>query len=349
MQSSPFFCHDAGFDPTRSYADLRVELRSLATNGRSAQLVLSGGSQLQHLLGRDTLVIAMDEGNFRLEADPQAAAYELFADMRARMASRFQLRSGFMPGLSVVASSAEDESAFTERLIKEIARVSDPKAEMVIRRAIYRVKPGMSLKPWWFRVAYGLPNAEPRILSGAFADNGQPIDPPADCPFWGAEEAEAVPNAMSVELVPGDYYDVFQRSPRRALQQLSGIAVGGTHRLFATMVDIEKCIQLSKMEGLGDPLRGRLISVSDEDQSQIWDALRHGWFVAQVSGGFAPKRSPASPRYAHIDLATTGKAGLAICHLASVTEPSAAGRQPGAGLSVSVVVEFDLILTPSTP
>jgi len=67
MQSSPFFCHEAGFDPTRSYSDLRVELRSIATNGQSAQLVLSGGSQLQHLLGRDTLVIAMDDPGDRSE------------------------------------------------------------------------------------------------------------------------------------------------------------------------------------------------------------------------------------------------------------------------------------------
>lgn len=345
MQRSPFFCDDTGFDPARSYSDLRVELRSLTANGHGTQLVLSGGSQPQHLIGRDTLVIAMDEGNLRLDADPQFAARQIFADMRARMASRFQLRSGFMPGLSVVASSAEDESAFTEGLIKEIARFGDPVTDVVIRRAIYRLKPGMSLKPWSFRVVYGLPNAEPRILSGAFADNGQPIDPPADCPFSGDDKAEAVPNDMMVELVPGDYLEVFQRNPRRALQQLSGIAVGGTHRLFATLRDIEKCIEVSTLEGHGNPLRSSTISVSDENTDQIWDALIHGVFLMQVGRGIGPKRHPTSPRFAHLDLATTGKAGLAICHLVSVTEPSGTGGQSGAGLGVPVVVEFDLILT----
>ena len=341
MEGSAFFCDDAGLDLNRTYSDLRVELRSLASNGQHTQLILSGGSQSQHLLGRDTLVIAMDEGNFRLEADPQSAAYQLFTDMRARMASRFQLRSGFMPGISIIASSAEDESAFTERLTQEITKGVDPVAEAVIRCAIYRVKPGMTLKPWWFRVAYGLPNTEPRILGGAFSGNGLSIDPPVDCPFVGDNHAEAVPDGMLVEFIPGDYYKEFTQSPRRSLQQLSGISVGGTHRLFATLADIDKCVELSKSEGLENPLKGSRISVSNEDISQIWDALLQKAFVMHVGAGYGPKRATASPRFAHMDLAITGKAGLAICHLRTAAHPAGSGGD----LGVRLVVEFDLILT----
>ena len=62
------------------------------------------------------------ESNFRLEREPQQYAAELFGNLRARMVSRFQRLGGFMPGLSIVASSAGEESCFTEQLIWEIEK-----------------------------------------------------------------------------------------------------------------------------------------------------------------------------------------------------------------------------------
>ena len=133
---------------------MEVPLHFVAPELSGLHVTLSGGSKQQHLIGRDVLVLGMDESNSRLEADPQAAAYELFSDACARMASRYQRLCGFKPSLSIVASSAGDESSFTERIINEIETSADCRAQVVIRRAIYRVKPGLKLKPWSCKVAY---------------------------------------------------------------------------------------------------------------------------------------------------------------------------------------------------
>ncbi|MEI7809766.1 MAG: hypothetical protein WCJ07_14910, partial [Verrucomicrobiota bacterium] len=183
MAQSPFFCEQGGFDPAKQYASLVVDLKYLSPGLKMSHLKLSGGSQSQHFLGRNTLVIALDEGNFRLEGDPQNSAYDLFAEGRARMTSRFQCVSGFMPGLSIVAASAADESAFTEKLTAEIAATGDPRTDRVVSQPIYRLKDGLVLMPWNFQVAYGLPQVEPMILAGAVDDLGRPLPPPAAGPF----------------------------------------------------------------------------------------------------------------------------------------------------------------------
>ncbi len=340
MSVSPFFSR-LGYVPDAKDYKLSIELLSLPGNGYRTPLQLCGGSRSRHLLGRDALVIAMDEANFRPEAKPHDAAFSLFTDIRARMASRFQLRRGFMPGLSIVASSAIDESAFTERLIREV-RTSQSVAEVEVRRAIYQVKPGQQYKDWWFRVAHGRPNSDPKILSGAVDSNGCAINAPFDCPALIGGKHEDVPEGMVVELVPGDYFEQFQRNPRHSLQHFSGIATGGTYRLFSTLGDIERCLVLSKAEGFVNPSSAKIIPVSDEDSTPILKALNHGCFVTRQGNEFVPKINAASLRFAHLDLATTGKAGLAICHLAPRLESQLDDKQ---GLVLQVIVNFDLILT----
>lgn len=341
MAQSPFFCEQGGFDPAKQYASLVVDLKYLSPGLKMSHLKLSGGSQSQHFLGRNTLVIALDEGNFRLEGDPQNSAYDLFAEGRARMTSRFQCVSGFMPGLSIVAASAADESAFTEKLTAEIAATGDPRTDRVVSQPIYRLKDGLVLMPWNFQVAYGLPQVEPMILAGAVDDLGRPLPPPAAGPFTADQGHAAVPAGMRVEIVPGDYYPEFLRNPRQALQRLSGISVGGTHRLFPTLADIHKCLDLSLDEDVRSPSLATIIAVSDKDDLQIWDTLDHENFVVQAGAGFAPRRHPQQQRYAHLDLAITGRAGLAICHLV----PRAPGVDDAAPLAAAAIVEFDFILS----
>ena len=340
LAQSPFFCEQAGFDPARTYASLVVDLKYVSPRLKTSRLILCGGSQSQHFLGRNTLAIALDEGNFRLESDPQNSAYQLFAEGRARMASRFQIISGFLPGLSIIASSATDESAFTEKLTAEIAATGDPRTDRVVSQPIYRLKDGLVLKPWHFRVAYGLPQVEPMILAGAVDDLGRPLPPPAAGPFTADQGHAAVPDGMRVEIVPGDYYPEFLRNPRQALQRLSGISIGGTHRLFPALTDIHKCLDLSVAEDVRSPSLATIIEVSAEDKLQIWDAMEHKNFVVRAGAGYAPRRHPLQKRYAHLDLATTGRTGLAICHLV----PRAPGADDAAPLAAAAIVEFDFIV-----
>jgi hypothetical protein len=206
-------------------------------------------------------------------------------------------------------------------------------------------QPGLKLYPWSFRVAYGVPNVEPTILRGCFSDSRQTIVPSADCPPEIAAPDEPIPAGASVEFVPGNYYDEFARSPRGCLQHLSGISLGGSNRLFPTLADIQRCLDYSIKEGVPVPTAGTIISISDENQRQIWDDLDLKTFVrAAGRDTFEPIRHPSRKRYAHLDLAINGLAGLAICHLVdrirSAPEPIPAETQPA-----RLVVEYDFILT----
>jgi len=344
MAASPFFQEVCNFESNKRYANLTIPLVVNPGMEDEVRITFTGGSKAQHQIGRNTLVVGIDEANFRLEKNPQQYGYSLFTDVRTRLTSRFQ-RGGFMPGLTIVASSAADESSMTEQVIQQIEKDHDRRGQMIVRQAIYRVKPDLKLRPWNFKVAYGLPNVEPFILRGCYGHNGAVIAPSAECPAQLSASQDAVPEGAQTELVPGDYYDDFARCTWKALQQHSGISLGGTHRLFPSLVDIEKCLTESAQENVLNPARVPVFIISDEDSRTIRDELVPGTFVTKEQGRYQPSRHPHRKRFAHLDLATTGMAGLAICHLAdppATPGPQAAGCN---SLSFRLTVEYDFILT----
>lgn len=345
MERSPFFRGLCGGDPTKAQTDTQVLLQVNAGATNEFQITMSGGSKSQHQIGRNVLCVGLDEGNFRLEKDPHEYAFELFSDLRARMLSRFQRIGAFMPGLSIVASSAAGESCFTEQLIRQIESDGDTNGQLVVRPALYRIKPGLRLCSWCFKVSYGLPNVEPAILRGCYAESGEAILPPTDCPPDIAGPHEPVPQSAQSELVPGDYFDDFAHSPRKYLQQLSGISLGGTNRLFPTLRDIQRCLDLSIQENVPVPTSATVISVSDENARDIWEDLHHKAFVCRVGQNRCqPVRHPQRLRYVHLDLAINGLAGMAICHLVDPPPP-----EPVLALVANpplrLIVEYDFILT----
>lgn len=345
MERSPFFQELLGRESVTMRSGLEILLRVNAGTQDEFLITFSGGSKHQHQIGRNVLCVGLDEGNFRLEKDPNEYAFELFGDLRARMLSRFRRIGMFMPGLSIVASSAAGESSFTEELIRQIGDDGDPNGQIVVRPALYRIKPGLKLCPWWFKVSYGLPNVEPAILRGCYSNCAQPIAPPTNCPPGIVGPHEPVPEGALVELVPGDYYDDFAHSPRKHLQQLSGISLGGSNRLFPTLADIERCLEFSAKEGVPLPTSATIISVCDENQRQIWDDLDHKALVRGVGRDrFEPVRHPSRQRYVHLDLAISGLAGLAICHLADPLAPKPTANSPERP-PARLVVEYDFILT----
>ncbi len=343
LKSSRFFREHCGYDHDTPPASLKVELRIRAEDGSEVQLSLSGGSRSADQRGRNVLGVALDESNFRLEADPQQGAANLYADFSARIASRFQCVGAFTPGLSIVVSSAGDETCFTEKLIQQIQRDADPNGQQVVRQALYRVKPPPRPYAWWFRVSYGLANVEPAVLAGCYNEQGQPVPPSPSCPAALAQPHQPAPPGASWELVPGDYYAQYARAPRKCLQEFSGISLGGANRLFHGLVDIERCLELSVQEGVPVPSQADTIVVSEEGSRQIWRDLDRPAFVRPIgSGSCEPVRHPQRRRYAHLDLATSSLAGLAVCHLVDYASPPVG---PGGLPLPRLIVEYDFILT----
>jgi hypothetical protein len=358
MSDSPYFVEVCKYDPDCEYSDYRIPMLNLLPDGRTSHIWLTGGSKGQHVLGRNLLGIGLDEGNFRLEKDPDLKAYELYDQVRTRIANRFQKIETYLPAISIIASSAADESSFTEKVVKEIeevnhkqaeenAKISDPDArrppaQMVFRNAVYKIKrhalPGIGKDHHWFRVAYGLKNMEPYILSGWYLEDGAKV---------GQEPHEEPPPGARTELCPKFYYEAYRRNCRTALQNLSGISTGGAHRLFSSLIDIEMCLSLSEKEGVPDPMMPgvQTFPISSEDDRNVWDYLNHKAFLTLVASRVQPIRHPHNLRYAHIDLATQTLAGVAICHLAGaqLVEGLVKDGQPFS--EYRLIVEYDFILT----
>lgn len=358
MSDSPYFTEVCKYDPDSDYSAYRIPMLNTLPDGSESRLWLTGGSKGQHVLGRNLVGIGMDEGNFRLEKDPDLTAYTLYDQVRTRIANRFQKISAYLPAISIIASSALDESSFTEKVCEEIAeanrkreeenaKIKDEEAkqeitQLVVRNAIYRIKrhvlTGIGPDHLWFKVAYGLRNMEPFILSGKYREDGTPV---------GEEKHEEPPPGARVELVPTFYLDAYRRNVKSQLQNLSGISVGGSHRLFTSTIDIEHCLETSKAEGVPDPMLPGVarIPVSSEDNKQIWDYLNHKAFLARVASRVQPMRHPQNKRYVHLDLATRNLAGFGMCHLAGMQRVDGLVKDGLPFSEYRLIVEYDFILT----
>jgi len=358
MSDSPYFMEVCRYDPELEYSNYRIPMMNTLPDGRASRIWLTAGSKGQHVLGRNLVGIGMDEGNFRLEKDPDMKAYELYDSVRTRIANRFQKIASYLPALSVIASSAQDESSFTEKVVTEINEANrvlevanrqrppdtepEPPSQLVLRNSVYKIKrhalSGIGPDHHWFRVAYGLKNMEPYILSGWYYEDGTPIL---------TETHEEPPKGALTELVPKFYWEAFRRNCKAQLQNLSGISVGGAHRLFPSMIDIEQCLELSKAEGVPYPVKPGIqrIPISSEDSQNIWDYLDHKSFLTRVASRIQPIRHPQNKRYAHIDLATQGLAGVSICHLAGSQRVDGLVKDGEPYSEYRLMVEYDFILT----
>jgi hypothetical protein len=334
MSNCPYFLEECGYDPDNSYTNFRIPLKN--------SLMLTAGSKGQHLLGRNVIGVGLDEGNWRLEAEPDTKAYELFNEVRNRINNRFRKVAGYLPAISILASSAKDESSFTETIIKEIDAAKDPDTQKVYRNSVYKIKRhALQLGPRWFKVAYGLKNIPPMMLAGWYDEQGTPT---------GQDTHESPAPGASTELVPELYFSEFKRRPLNALRDVCGISTGGVNRWFGSMVDFERCVELAEKDGVLCPVTSALemIPVSMEDGKNIWDYLDHRTFLTRVQSQIIPKRHPYSQRYAHIDLATQNMAGLAVCHLVGkqLIEGMVSSSNPGVPFSdYRLIVEYDFILT----
>lgn len=331
MGLSPFFIEECGFNPDMEYASLKIALGN-AIN-------LSAGSKSWHIIGRNAMGVALDEGNFRQEANPDIKAFKLYDEARTRIQNRFQRVAGFLPAISIVASSAAEESSFTERVISDIERVNDPRTQKVYRYAVYEVRRDqMKLSGKWFKVAYGLRNIPPVVLRGWYDEAGKPID-------VAENSHEAQPSGAKIKLVPDIYHESFMRNIYNSLQSICGVSTGGTDRWFSSTIDVEKCLELSEADGVVNPAKIDVIPISEENDDEIWDYLDHRKFLTRVSSLVVPRRHPEAVRFAHIDLATQSLAGVSICHLAGNRLVEGIVKDGKVFSEDRVIVEYDFILT----
>lgn len=330
MANSPFFIEECHFNPSKKYANLRIPL--------GQNLFMTAGSQGWHIIGRNAMGVALDEGNFRLESNPDLKAYKLYDEVRTRIRNRFQKMAGFMPAISILSSSARDESSFTEKVINDIEQSKD-KDQLIYRYAVYKIKAHtLKLDSRWFKVAYGLKNVDPYILQGWYKHDGTPIEK------MGPHEVP--PSGAKVELVPGNYFSDFKRNVKTNLQSVSGISTGGSFRFFGNTLDLERAVESGVKSGLVNPCTVVSIPLSEEDKQEIWDFLDPKIFLTKRLSQIIPKRDPEAYRYCHLDLATRTQAGLSICHVVGKQKVEGLIREGGEVFDeYRMIVEYDFILS----
>lgn len=339
MAASPFFREATRISTGNAPSGGDIELTGAKSNETLTSLHLISGSKAQHLIGRNIIGIGFDEGNYRLEKDQDATAFGLYEVMRNRLLSRLKTREGYLPGISIIASSARDESSVTEQVRLEIEAAGKPREQRVFQKAIYEVKPLQGVgREGYIKVTYGLPHQEPTLLCGSYDRDGKLLDASLETALVAASpETKAV-------LVPAIYREAFERNCRLALQDICGISCGGSGRLFPTMTDVDRCLEISKQEGVPRTWRKDEISISSEDSMNIWDFLDHNSFLTKRSGQVIPSRHPERMRYAHIDLATQSFAGIAIGHLVGQRSVDGLIRNGQPFSELRLVVEYDVIL-----
>ena len=328
MGQSPYFREECNFNPDKKYTDNLIDLGN--------NITVNAGSKGWHVIGKNMMGILLDEGNFRLEKNPNLKAYSLYNNVRARIQNRFQKFRGFLPAISLLASSAADESSFTEKVKKEILEASQPKRQTIYQFAVYRIKSHtLRLSDRYFKVSYGLKSEDPRVLKGWYDKNGIPME---------GEIPEVPSSGASTELVPEDYYDGFRRSTKQYLMDISGISVGGSHRLLPSTVDLEQCIDIATADGLRNPCKLKTISLSMDDKSEMYQYLDQSVFLTRRLSRVIPSRHPESLRFAHVDLATQTMAGVSVGHLVGrqKVETYRAGE---VFEEYRLVFEYDFILT----
>lgn len=328
MGQSPYFREECNFNPDKKYTDNLIDLGN--------NITVNAGSKGWHVIGKNMMGILLDEGNFRLEKNPNLKAYSLYNNVRARIQNRFQKFRGFLPAISLLASSAADESSFTEKVKKEILEASQPKRQTIYQFAVYRIKSHtLRLSDRYFKVSYGLKSEDPRVLKGWYDKNGIPLD---------GEVPEVPSSGASTELVPEDYFDGFRRSTKQYLMDISGISVGGSHRLLPSTVDLEQCIDISTADGLRNPCKLKTISLSMDDKAEMYQYLDQAVFLTRRMSRVIPVRHPESLRFAHVDLATQTMAGVSVGHLVGrqKVETYRAGE---VFEEYRLVFEYDFILT----
>jgi hypothetical protein len=86
------------------------------------------------------------------------------------------------------------------------------------------------------------------------------------------------------------------------------------------------------------------LSISRDDAQNIWDYIDPTRFIVRGFHHTQPLLYPNHQRYAHVDLAQSSAAGLAICHLVAHKPVATVSSQGETFTEMRLIVEYDLIL-----
>jgi hypothetical protein len=282
---------------------------------RSVRVV--SGSQEVHALGENLFAVLIDEVDFmRAGLTPQerGQAFELHVATRRRMESRF-LRSGRLPGVSVLVSSKQTTDSYVSQYI---AQHRDDPHVYVVDRPLWEVKVG-----YYSRKTFPVLVGDGRIASRVLADD------------------EPIPAGARVVRPPIDFRESFLAATDQALMDIAGVAVTGIHRFLSDRQSVFDLVA----DDLAPPFVREEVVVDVRTAATIEDFLDHARFVQPHESRYRPKVRPGVPRYVAGDLALSGDcAGLAMAHVAGSKQVVRQNEDGARYIETAPIIEFDFAL-----
>ena len=303
-------------------------------------ITIAYGSNENHTIGMSTICSVLDEANFMGSSNGPAnpeRALEMYTSLVNRSNSRFIIDGGINHSLNILVSSSTTDSSVTER---QIAASRDDPHTLICAPSQWEVKPDKFSKKFFY-VCKGTDYLEPYIVRSTDDVNnfrvseGLPISKYVD----GIEEFDKIkeeieklpPHQQAKFLkVPEDLRRGFESNMLRSLQDIGGVSVGSTGKLFNSVAVYNACID----DRFQHPFVSESITISTGDRIEIWDYLKSNFRL----------KHPERPRYMHIDQSyRTDDTGIAMVYVDEVIKDETGVTKPVFG------VDFIIQINPPKP
>lgn len=302
-------------------------------------LTFAYGSGTSDSIGMSVIGTIMDEANFvggYRDSGNAEKASEMYAGIVNRANSRFIIDGGINHSLNILVSSSTTESSVVER---QIAASKDDPHTIVCAPSQWEVKPDKFSKVFFY-VCKGTDYLEPHIVRSTDDVNNFRISEGMKKESYvdGLEDFDSIekeikklpPHQQEKFLrVPVDLKQGFETNIMRSLQDMGGVSVASTGKLFNSVAVYNASIH----PGFMHPFISESITISTGDQIEIKDFLRSDFRL----------KHPERPRFIHIDQSyRTDDTGISCVYIDEIIEEDGV-KKPVFG------VDFMLQINPPNP
>lgn len=295
----------------------RNEKKNSMVEFPQSHIYMKSASSSNDVIGMNLISFFVDEANFfkgdgvksggMSVNDVQSKAKILYNSVRTRGKSRFVVNNEDFT-FNVLVSSSMYDSSFTAERIN--ASVGDPHVK-VYEPKIWEVKNVETYSKEKFVVFSGNELIDPMICK-TVADINY-IRSHYKLPSMAVDTPnEAIKDINDYDIkkrfieVPMNFYNEFEGNIIQALQDIAGVPVSATGKLFSNRDSYAKALLLDEES----PFVQDQITISTGAETTIQDYFKYSWKPKDVS----------KKRFLHFDQSTSGDSyGVAQCYVDSVT------------------------------
>lgn len=280
------------------------------------KLSVGFGSGTSSMIGGNLLGSILDEANFyqgdgkdAVAGQVQSKASKMYTSIRNRGRSRF-LKNGINHALNIVVSSSMYANSFMNKLKQDC--VGDPHT-YYIETKIWDVKPEGTYSKERFWVFKGADNLDPSLC-----DSINQLSDITEVLGYGRFDEnftvnEAI-NTLPIEArsqyfidIPVDFRKSFDDNLIQALQDIAGVSVAPSGRLFSSRYHYNLALDTS----IEFPLIAPEVTLSTKSEVTWKDLFKPSYKFVK----------PEKPRFIHFDQSYAGdKTGISCCYIDEVVE-----------------------------